>query len=91
MVNQDRPPWKGDTKKLAVSIDIGTTYTAASFCVLQPGIVPKFEEVSCPSCCLCLATQERMACNQILRWPKQVCSLLMNRLYQLITLSSGSL
>jgi hypothetical protein len=45
MVNQDRSPWKGSTKKLVVSIDIGTTYTAASFCVLQPGVVPKFEEV----------------------------------------------
>jgi hypothetical protein len=28
-----------------ISIDIGTTFTATSFCLLQPGKVPKFEEV----------------------------------------------
>ncbi|KAF7986727.1 hypothetical protein HWV62_20280 [Athelia sp. TMB] len=40
-----RPPYKGTSTKLVVSIDVGTTFTAASFCVLQPGNIPKFREV----------------------------------------------
>ncbi|KAL0949368.1 hypothetical protein HGRIS_009437 [Hohenbuehelia grisea] len=39
-----RNPYTG-TKRLVVAIDIGTTYTAASFCILKPGFVPKFEEI----------------------------------------------
>ncbi|KAF7291486.1 hypothetical protein MKEN_01483100 [Mycena kentingensis (nom. inval.)] len=40
-----RPAYAGDSRKLIVSIDVGTTYTAASFCLLNPGSVPKFEEI----------------------------------------------
>ncbi|KZP16328.1 hypothetical protein FIBSPDRAFT_794591 [Athelia psychrophila] len=40
-----REPYKGTAKRLIASIDVGTTFTAASFCILQPGIVPKFEEI----------------------------------------------
>ncbi|EGO23006.1 hypothetical protein SERLADRAFT_371256 [Serpula lacrymans var. lacrymans S7.9] len=32
-------------RKLVVSVDIGTTFTATSFCILQRGKVPKFEEI----------------------------------------------
>ncbi|KAL0948380.1 hypothetical protein HGRIS_010962 [Hohenbuehelia grisea] len=39
-----RTPFEG-TKRLVVAIDIGTTYTAASFCILKPGLIPKFEEI----------------------------------------------
>lgn len=43
--NPTREPYKGKTRQLVVAIDIGTTFTAASFCILQPGFPPKFEEV----------------------------------------------
>ncbi|KAJ7207969.1 hypothetical protein GGX14DRAFT_634628 [Mycena pura] len=45
MAENRRPPYRGSTRKLIVSIDVGTTYTATSFCLLQPGNVPKFEEI----------------------------------------------
>ncbi|KAJ7629515.1 hypothetical protein DFH06DRAFT_1225951 [Mycena polygramma] len=40
-----RAPYAGSSRKLIVSIDVGTTFTATSFCLLQPGNVPKFEEI----------------------------------------------
>ncbi|KAF7361375.1 hypothetical protein MSAN_01170300 [Mycena sanguinolenta] len=40
-----RAPYSGPTRKLIISIDVGTTFTATSFCLLQPGNVPKFEEI----------------------------------------------
>ncbi|KAF8147762.1 hypothetical protein K438DRAFT_1989457 [Mycena galopus ATCC 62051] len=40
-----RAPYSGTTRKLVISIDVGTTFTATSFCLLQPGNVPKFEEI----------------------------------------------
>ncbi|KAJ7471925.1 hypothetical protein FB451DRAFT_311192 [Mycena latifolia] len=40
-----RQPYAGTARKLIVSIDVGTTFTATSFCLLQPGNVPKFEEI----------------------------------------------
>ncbi|KII84791.1 hypothetical protein PLICRDRAFT_146294 [Plicaturopsis crispa FD-325 SS-3] len=40
-----RVPYTGSSLQLIVSIDIGTTFTAASYCMLQPGVVPKFEEL----------------------------------------------
>ncbi|KAK6977910.1 hypothetical protein R3P38DRAFT_3120844 [Favolaschia claudopus] len=40
-----RPPYSGSTRKLIISIDVGTTFTATSFCLLQPGNIPKFEEI----------------------------------------------
>ena len=43
--DRGRQPYKGISRRLVVSIDIGTTFTAASFCILQPGTPPKFEEV----------------------------------------------
>ncbi|KAH7886681.1 glycoside hydrolase superfamily [Phlebopus sp. FC_14] len=43
-----RAPWEGSgatSRRLVVSVDIGTTFTAASFCILQKGKLPKFEEI----------------------------------------------
>ncbi|KIJ67227.1 hypothetical protein HYDPIDRAFT_25699 [Hydnomerulius pinastri MD-312] len=43
-----RSPWRGSLgmdRRLVVSVDIGTTFSAASFCILQKGKVPKFEEI----------------------------------------------
>jgi hypothetical protein len=45
MSRTKRAPYVGDTRKLVVSIDVGTTFTAASFCILTPGEVPQFVEV----------------------------------------------
>ncbi|KAJ7912524.1 hypothetical protein B0H13DRAFT_2232477 [Mycena leptocephala] len=45
MADNRRAPYSGLTRKLIVSIDVGTTFTATSFCLLQPGNVPKFEEI----------------------------------------------
>ncbi|KAJ7911572.1 hypothetical protein B0H13DRAFT_569968 [Mycena leptocephala] len=45
MADNRRAPYSGVTRKLIVSIDVGTTFTATSFCLLQPGNVPKFEEI----------------------------------------------
>jgi hypothetical protein len=41
-----RGPYTGQTKKLLVSVDIGTTFTAVSFSLLLPGDVPIFTDVS---------------------------------------------
>ncbi|KAF4572464.1 hypothetical protein EYR36_006969 [Pleurotus pulmonarius] len=38
-------PYEGPSRRLVASIDIGTTFSAASFCILKPGIVPKFDEI----------------------------------------------
>ncbi|KAJ6510553.1 hypothetical protein C8R45DRAFT_858499 [Mycena sanguinolenta] len=40
-----RAPYSGPARKLVISVDVGTTFTATSFCLLQPGNVPKFEEI----------------------------------------------
>ncbi|KAJ7675459.1 hypothetical protein B0H17DRAFT_1182845 [Mycena rosella] len=45
MADNRRPPYSGPSRKLIISIDIGTTFTATSYCLLQPGNVPKFEEI----------------------------------------------
>ncbi|KAJ6491572.1 hypothetical protein DFH09DRAFT_1377208 [Mycena vulgaris] len=45
MADNRRAPYSGSTRKLIISIDVGTTFTATSFCLLQPGNVPKFEEI----------------------------------------------
>lgn len=38
-------PFGGDTPKLVLSIDIGTTFSAASFCILKPRTPPNLEIV----------------------------------------------
>jgi hypothetical protein len=45
MVAVHRDEWTGAEKTLLVSIDVGTTFTAASFTILEPGAVPTFHEV----------------------------------------------
>jgi molecular chaperone DnaK (HSP70) len=40
-----RTPYKGESRKLIIAIDIGTTFTAASFCIAEPGEIPQFVEV----------------------------------------------
>jgi hypothetical protein len=40
-----RSEWNGDVKMLLIAIDVGTTFTAASFSILEPGSVPMFQEV----------------------------------------------
>jgi hypothetical protein len=45
MSESKRGPYAGDTKKLLVAVDIGTTFTAVSFSILEPGEPPKFHEV----------------------------------------------
>jgi hypothetical protein len=40
-----RGPYAGNKRRLVVSIDVGTTFTAASFAILQPEQDIKFEEV----------------------------------------------
>ncbi|KDQ57914.1 hypothetical protein JAAARDRAFT_155555 [Jaapia argillacea MUCL 33604] len=45
MAQNIRVPYTGKGKRLLVSIDVGTTFSAASFCILREGQVPKFEEI----------------------------------------------
>jgi hypothetical protein len=46
MSESRRGAYTGDARKLVVAIDIGTTYTAASFSLLEPGDVPQINQVS---------------------------------------------
>ncbi|TFY65073.1 hypothetical protein EVJ58_g2219 [Rhodofomes roseus] len=39
-------PYKGSSRKLAIAIDIGTTYSGVAYCVLDPGEVPKVHSVT---------------------------------------------
>jgi hypothetical protein len=45
MTHHERSAYTGTTKKLLVAVDIGTTFTAVSFSILQPREVPQFNEV----------------------------------------------
>ncbi|KAI6046251.1 hypothetical protein EDC04DRAFT_2887938 [Pisolithus marmoratus] len=36
-----RQPYQGLSRKLVVAFDVGTTYSGASYCILDPGEVPK--------------------------------------------------
>jgi hypothetical protein len=49
MSSSKRAPYAGESQLLLVSIDVGTTFTAASFCILNPGKVPEFVEASAPA------------------------------------------
>ncbi|EDQ98049.1 uncharacterized protein LACBIDRAFT_314417 [Laccaria bicolor S238N-H82] len=44
-MRSNRRPYQGPRTQLVVSIDIGTTFSAASVCILQPGTLPVFEEI----------------------------------------------
>ncbi|KAH9912668.1 uncharacterized protein B0H18DRAFT_1088342 [Fomitopsis serialis] len=39
-------PYLGTTRKLVLAIDVGTTYSGVSFCILDPGEVPKVLSVT---------------------------------------------
>ncbi|CCM01024.1 uncharacterized protein FIBRA_03072 [Fibroporia radiculosa] len=39
-------PFGGDSRKLVLAIDVGTTYSGVAFCVLDPGEVPKVFSVT---------------------------------------------
>ncbi|ESK90551.1 hypothetical protein Moror_4287 [Moniliophthora roreri MCA 2997] len=39
-------PYKGKKRKLILAIDIGTTYSGVSFCLLEPGLVPEISFVT---------------------------------------------
>lgn len=39
-------PYQGTSRKLVLAIDIGTTYSGVSYCVLDPGEVPKILSVT---------------------------------------------
>jgi hypothetical protein len=43
-----RGPYVGDAKRLAAAIDIGTTFTAVSFCLLSPGEEQQFNQARTP-------------------------------------------
>lgn len=36
-----RQPYRGLSRKLVIAFDVGTTYSGASYCILDPGEVPK--------------------------------------------------
>jgi hypothetical protein len=44
-MSKGRGAYSGPVKKLLASVDIGTTFTAVSFSILEPGDVPDFHEV----------------------------------------------
>ncbi|KAI0725426.1 hypothetical protein C8Q72DRAFT_954800 [Fomitopsis betulina] len=39
-------PYKGNSRKLVLAIDIGTTYSGVAYCVLDPGEIPKVLSVT---------------------------------------------
>jgi hypothetical protein len=41
-----RQPYRGSVRKLVLAFDVGTTYSAISYCILDPGEVPKIEPVT---------------------------------------------
>lgn len=38
--------YKGDAQRLVISLDVGTTFSGASYCLLDPGEVPKVFRVT---------------------------------------------
>lgn len=36
-----REPYDGTSRKLVLALDVGTTYSGVSYCILDPGEVPK--------------------------------------------------
>ena len=41
-----RQPYRGLSRKLVLAFDVGTTYSGISYCILDPGEVPKVLGVS---------------------------------------------
>ncbi|EIW80674.1 hypothetical protein CONPUDRAFT_125506 [Coniophora puteana RWD-64-598 SS2] len=42
----DRQPYHGLSRKLVLAFDVGTTFSGVSYCILDPGEVPKIQGVS---------------------------------------------
>ncbi|KZT05487.1 uncharacterized protein LAESUDRAFT_727131 [Laetiporus sulphureus 93-53] len=40
-------PYSGTKRKLVLGIDVGTTYSGVSFCILDPGEIPQIRSVTC--------------------------------------------
>ncbi|KIJ04955.1 hypothetical protein PAXINDRAFT_141614, partial [Paxillus involutus ATCC 200175] len=41
-----RQPYQGLSRKLILAFDVGTTYSGVSYCILDPGEIPKIHGVS---------------------------------------------
>ena len=39
-------PYKGSSRRLVIAIDVGTTYSGAAYCILDPGEIPKVLSVA---------------------------------------------
>ena len=39
-------PYTGSARKIVIAIDLGTTYSGAAYCVLDPGEIPKVLSVT---------------------------------------------
>ncbi|EPT00710.1 hypothetical protein FOMPIDRAFT_150495 [Fomitopsis schrenkii] len=39
-------PYSGSSRKLVIAIDVGTTYSGAAYCILDPGVIPKVWSVT---------------------------------------------
>jgi molecular chaperone DnaK (HSP70) len=68
MSSSNKKRYTGEDRKLVVAIDIGTTFSAVSLSILQPGEVPQFEQVRHLAPC----SSPTLIVQQILEWPKQV-------------------
>ncbi|EIW80580.1 hypothetical protein CONPUDRAFT_105634 [Coniophora puteana RWD-64-598 SS2] len=42
----DREPYQGLSRKLVLAFDVGTTFSGVSYCILDPGEVPRIQSVS---------------------------------------------
>ncbi|PWN39971.1 hypothetical protein IE81DRAFT_325981 [Ceraceosorus guamensis] len=43
---KDWLPYRGQSKRLVIAVDLGTTYSGASYCILTPGKTPEIAEVT---------------------------------------------
>lgn len=41
-----RPPYSGSSREMVIAYDLGTTYSGASYCVLDPAVVPQIQGVT---------------------------------------------
>ena len=39
-------PYRGLSRKLVLAFDVGTTYSGVSYCILDPGEIPKVQGVA---------------------------------------------
>ena len=46
MAPEQRGPFSGGARKLVMAFDVGTTYSGASYALLDPGIVPEIHGVT---------------------------------------------